>query len=105
MGKPRGTHYVVTASFTATGAPAYLSRQGDWVSDLQAAATFEDEQRKNGALAQAAKDEALVCDAYAFMVSFEGELIDPLSAREAIRAEGPSVFVRRPDEGLARKRG
>ena len=41
--------------------------------------------------------QRLVCDPYTFPVRFEASAIDPLSARENIRAKGPSIPIRRPD--------
>jgi hypothetical protein len=48
-------------------------------------------------LEQAARQERVVCDPYFFDVRVQRELLEPLSARERIRAQGPSTRVRRPD--------
>jgi hypothetical protein len=50
-------------------------------------------------LEQAAGQERVVCDPYFFEVRVQSEAIEPLSARELIRARGPSTRVRRPDAG------
>jgi hypothetical protein len=42
----------------------------------------------------------MISDPYVIEVRAEGGAIDPLSARERIRASGPTVRIRRPDPGL-----
>jgi hypothetical protein len=92
-----GTHFVISASFTESGAPAYLTGDGSWSPNLQAATTIPSEAERDEKLAEALRHERVVCDAYFFDVRVEGSVIDPLSARERIRAEGPTVRIRRPD--------
>ena len=92
-----GTHFVISASLTDTGAPVYLTPEGTWSSDLQRAATVESEAERDRLVEQALTQERLVCDPYFFDVRVEGGVIDPLSAREYIRAAGPTVRIRRPD--------
>lgn len=92
-----GTHFVISASFTESGAPAYLTPDGSWSRDLQAAAAVGTEAERDALLERALRNEREVCDAYFFDVSVDGGVIDPLSTRERIRAEGPSVRIRRPD--------
>jgi hypothetical protein len=56
------------------------------------------DEERDRLLAQAEKQQRIVCDPYVFDVRVEpGGTIDPLSARERIRAFGPSTRVRRPD--------
>jgi hypothetical protein len=43
------------------------------------------------------EQERIVCDPYAIQVSLTSEGLDPLSARETIRATGPTTRLRRPD--------
>jgi len=38
-------------------------------------------------------------------VRADGSTLDPLSARERIRANGPTIPMRRPDSGLRRGSG
>jgi hypothetical protein len=97
MAKPKGTHFVISASSTATGAPVYLKEGGAWSDRLQDAACWASEAERDAALIPAAAREDLVCDAYSFMVLIKEGAIDPMSARESIRAQGPTVRVRRPD--------
>lgn len=92
-----GTHFVISASFTDTGAPAYLTARGEWSRDLQQAAPIESEAERDALLERVMRDERLVCDAYYFDVRVEPSGIDPLSTRERIRAEGPTTRGRRPD--------
>jgi hypothetical protein len=45
------------------------------------------------------REEATVADPYFFGVRLEGTAIDPLTAREEIRAKGPTVAYGRHDHG------
>jgi uncharacterized protein DUF2849 len=92
-----GTHFVISASFTDTGAPAYLTADGGWSGELQSAVLIEGEAERDEQLARALRQERVVCDPYFFDAKRVGKLIDPISTREKIRAEGPTVRVRRPD--------
>jgi hypothetical protein len=92
-----GTHFVISASLTDTGAPTYLTKDGGWTRDLQAALLVQSEVERDSLLEAALRQERLVSDPYFFDVRLEGSAIDPLSARERIRAEGPTTRIRRPD--------
>lgn len=92
-----GTHFVISASFLESGAPAYLAPGGVWVSELQQAWTIASEAERDAWLDRALQQERVVCDPYFFDVRREGTAIDPLSTRERIRAEGPTIRIRRPD--------
>ena len=97
MAQRAGTHFVISAQFLGTGGPAYLTGDGAWSADLQSAATVATDAERDGLLEQAAQQERVVCDPYFFEVRVYNQTIDPLSARERIRARGPSTRVRRPD--------
>lgn len=98
MAKSKGTHYVVTASVTETGAPTYLKADGSWSPRIQDAAYTESEAQAAGLVEEAnVHQQRHVSDPYSFMVLIENGKVDPMSARENIRAFGPSVRVRRPD--------
>ncbi|HXC53037.1 MAG TPA: DUF2849 domain-containing protein [Candidatus Limnocylindrales bacterium] len=97
MATPKGTHFVVTANFLASGGPAYRRTDRSWSPRLQDAHPVATEAERDAMLAEAVLEESEVADAYAFPVRLEGSLIDPLTAREEIRASGPSVAYRRPD--------
>lgn len=93
-----GTHFVISASLTETGAPAYLTRHGGWSRNLQQALALENEADRDAWLTHALRQQRLVCDPYFFDVRVEPSGIDPLSAREKIRASGrPTTRMRRPD--------
>jgi hypothetical protein len=92
-----GTHFVISANFTDSGAPAYLGAGGDWVRELQRALAIASEAERDDLLNRALLQERVVCDPYFFDVRLEGSVIDPISTRERIRAEGPTVRIRRPD--------
>jgi hypothetical protein len=97
MAKRSGTHYVISAQLLETGASAYLTAAGVWSTNLQDALTVVTDEERDALLAQAAKQERVICDPYFFDVRVEHNTIDPLSARERIRAFGPTTRVRRPD--------
>lgn len=95
MAKLKGTHHVVTANFTESGAPAYLTSSGNWSPEFQLAHATESEEEANLLLAAAMKQERIVADAYTIMVNRSQERNEPLSQRESIRAYGPTVQLRR----------
>jgi hypothetical protein len=97
MAKRSGTHYVISAQLLETGASAYLTAAGVWSTNLQDALPVVTDEERDVLLAQAGKQERIVCDPYFFDVRVDRNAIDPLSARERIRAFGPSTRVRRPD--------
>ena len=99
MAHPKGTHLVISASLTTTGAPAYALEDGTWTDSLNKAFTFDaaDESTLGSMLTRAKNQEAEVCDPYEFAVKLIDGGLDPLSAREQIRATGPATRLRRPD--------
>lgn len=97
MATPKGTHFVISANFLGSGAPSYRRQDGSWSGDLQQAWPVPSEAERDAVLAEAAREERTVADAYAFPVRLDGAVIDPLTAREEIRAKGPSVAYRKGD--------
>lgn len=98
MAKSKGTHFVVSASLTESGAPAYLTPRG-WSTQLADASPFEHEADANARVQVAETEEQhIVSDPYTFSVTLEAGSPVPISVRESIRAEGPTVRVRRPDD-------
>jgi hypothetical protein len=95
--QPRGNRFVVSAGLTKTGAPTYLRPDGSWSPDLQEAAAVESAEERDRLVALALQQEELIADPYAFAVDVTNGKIDPLTAREHIRANGPTVPYRRPD--------
>jgi hypothetical protein len=102
MGQRAATHFVISAQFLGTGAPAYLTAGGAWSGDLQRATLLPTGVQQERLLEQAALQESVVCDPYCFEVQVRNETIAPLSARERIRAQGPTTRIRRPDAGEGR---
>jgi hypothetical protein len=97
MAIPTGTHFVISASLTSTGAPTYRDANGAWVTDLKQAHPAADEAERDRMLEASQLEEHEVCDPYPFAVCVEDGGIVLLTAREKIRATGPTVPVRRPD--------
>jgi hypothetical protein len=97
MSFAKPTHYVVTAGYTDDGAVAYLRTDGTWTGTLADAAPWTTEAEADAKTALAKKQERIVCDPYAFGVLVHNGVIDPMTAREGIRAQGPTTPIRRPD--------
>ncbi len=98
MATPTGTHFVVSAVATSSGAPVYRRADGTWASDVHDAHPAADEAERDRMLAAARGEEREVCDPYAFPVQLDGDRVVLLTVRERIRAAGPTVPVRRPDK-------
>ena len=97
------THWIITANFTADGSVAYLRADGSWGPHLSEARLFLSEDDTRALVQHAVQHEQfLVCDPYGIDVHVSDAGIETLTAREAIRARGPSVPIRRPDNGLER---
>jgi hypothetical protein len=100
---PAANHWVVTGKFTADGANAWRRLDGTWARSLAEAGLLSDEATAKSLTAAAiASEQREISDPYVIEVYAEGGTIDPLTARERIRANGPTVPVRRPDSGLPR---
>lgn len=97
MAKLKGTHHVITASFTETGSPAYLVADGSWSPNLQEAWAIESDDECALRLDAAHAQQRLVSDPYSIRVEKRQALLEPLSQREAIRATGPSIPLTRFD--------
>lgn len=103
MNKP-ATHFIVTANYTDDGAVAYRCADGLWSRVLRDAGTFATEEEAKVVAERAASEEQReVADPYPIDVHVGSEGIEPTSARERIRAFGPTIPMRRPDTGLGRK--
>lgn len=97
MATPKGTHFVISANLLQSGACCWRRKDGTWATDLQEAHPAATEAERDAMLAEAQREEKAVADPYAFPVLVNGSTIDPLTAREEIRAKGPTVAYRRPD--------
>jgi hypothetical protein len=102
---PRANHWVVTGKFTDDGANAWRRADGTWSRRLADAGVLDDEATgKAFAADTTAREQREITDPYVIEVYAEGDAIDPLTARERIRANGPTVPLRRPDSGLSHRR-
>lgn len=99
-----GIQWIVTANFTADGAVAYRREDGSWSGQLAESALFADEDATKPAVTHAAqKEQRLVSDPYPIDVRVGENGIEALTARERIRAYGPTTPLRRPDSGMPRR--
>jgi sulfite reductase (NADPH) hemoprotein beta-component len=89
---PIGTVKVLTANRLAPGEVIYWSGPAGWQPALQQAYVLDDAAAE-AALKQAAEwvQRCEIVAPYVFPVRLEGGHIVPVSAREMIRANGPSV--------------
>lgn len=100
---PAPNHWVVTGKFTDDGANAWRRADGTWSRSIAEAGLVSDEATgKSLAAAAVANEQREISDPYVIEVHAEGGAIDPLTARERIRANGPTVPLRRPDRGPPR---
>ena len=88
-----GSLFVVTANRTDDGAVLYLRVDRTWTSQLAEAHLVEDETQRDALIAWGEQQQRDVCDPYAFEVKVVEGAIDPLSARERIRAAGPAPVL------------
>lgn len=96
--------FVVTANFTDDGSVAWRRADGSWGKRLAESGLVDDEAAATALAASAnAAEQRLVSDPYVIEVFADGGTIDALTARERIRANGPTVPLRRPDSGVARR--
>ena len=99
---PAATHWVVTGKFTDDAGNAWRRADGTWSRRLAEAGLVADEATAKTHVASAIKHEQReISDPYVIEVRAQGDTIDPLSARERIRATGPTIRIRRPDRGAA----
>ena len=95
--------WIVTGNFTDDGAVAWRRADGTWSRRIAESGVVSDEATaKTLASAAAAKEQREICDPSAIEVQVNGDTINPLTARQRIRANGPTVPVRRPDGGVSR---
>ncbi|HWU87274.1 MAG TPA: DUF2849 domain-containing protein [Kofleriaceae bacterium] len=96
------THWIVTANFTEDGAVAWRRADGSWSRRLADAGLLEEAAAKATAAEAAQTEQREISDPYVIEVHADGTTIDPLTARERIRADGPTIRLRRPDPGASR---
>jgi len=95
---PAPNRWVVTGKFTDDGSNAWRRADGTWSRRLVEAGLYTEEALANAQVAETiANEQRQISDAYVIKVYAFGATIDPLTARERIRANGPTIRVRRPD--------
>jgi hypothetical protein len=100
-----GTHFVITANATDDGAPVYLRPDRTWTRLLPEALATDDEVVRDELLALAGQQQRQICDPYAFKVELADGQPVATTARERIRAQGPTTPLRRPDTSSPRLTG
>lgn len=100
---PTAKHWIVTGNFTDDGAVAWRRADGTWSRRIAEAGLLDDEASAKAIAATShANEQREICDPSGIEVHVTGSAIDPLTARQRIRANGPTVPLRRPDGGIAR---
>ena len=93
-----GTHWVVTGKVTDDGSNVWRRADGTWSSRLDEAGLLTDEASAKAIVARTvATEQRHVSDPYVIEVAAKDGVIDALTARERIRATGPTIRLRRPD--------
>ena len=92
------TSWIVTANFTEDGAVAWRRSDGTWSRAVAEAGVLASEATaKDLAAAATQHEQRAITDAYVVQVRALDGAIELPSARERIRANGPTVRIRRPD--------
>jgi len=91
------THWIVTGNFTEDGAVAWRRADGTWSRRIADAGLVDEPTAKAQSTASGATEQRLICDPYGIEVAVAAGVIDPLTARQRIRANGPTIQIRRPD--------
>ena len=95
---PPANHWVVTGKFTEDGANSWRRADGTWSRQIAEAGLLADEASATALAATVrAAEQREISDPYVIAVYASNDSIDPLSARERIRANGPTIRIRRPD--------
>lgn len=95
------TCFVITGSLTEEGCVAYLKSDDTWATTIVEAHPFETEADAEAKLGAVKAAESVITEPYVFPAELDGSTIRPVSAREILRAKGPSTRLRRPDESRA----
>jgi hypothetical protein len=89
--------WVVTANYTGDGGVAYMRADKSFTAQAAEAAVLATKDEAEALCKHALQAERIVSDPYLIEVAGEPGALDLLTARERIRATGPTVPVRRPD--------
>ncbi len=100
MSQAPALKWVVTGNFTADGAVAYLRSDGSVTPKLAEAGLLATKQDAESLRKVALGKEAVIADPYLIEVAELPSGRDPLTARERIRSQGPTIRLRRPDPQL-----
>ncbi|PRQ08521.1 DUF2849 domain-containing protein [Enhygromyxa salina] len=86
--------WIITGSATESGAPIYLQTNNRWTHKLSAGHPIASEAERQSLLDAAKAQQRKVCDPYWIEVR-RAELghLAPVSLREKIRAEGPTISL------------
>lgn len=87
--------WTVTANRLADGAVMYLRADQLWSGGLDEAWTADEKEVAESRLGWAREQQHVVCDPYVLPLRREGGRVEPVSARERIRAEGPAPTLGR----------
>lgn len=88
-------HFIVTANRLSDGGVVYLGADRRWTPVHAEAWATEDREAADARLAWAKDQERVVCDPYVVDVDWVDGAPAPKSARERIRAEGPTPTLER----------
>jgi hypothetical protein len=87
--------FVVTANRTSDGRAVYLTADRRWSEALSEAHPAPDEDAQEAALTWARTQQYDVCDPYLLSVTESEGRLSAITARERIRATGPSWIAQR----------
>jgi len=88
---PAPTHSIVTANYTEDGAVAWRRADGTWSRQIAEAGLLDAPAATAAAATAKATEQREISDPYVIEVHADGATIDPLTARERIRANGPTI--------------
>ena len=92
------TLWIVTGNFLEDGNVAWRRADGTWSRAIADAGVVDSEANaKAHVTAAIQREQRVICAPYVIEVKVEGGVILPQSARERIRATGPTIRIRRPD--------
>ena len=95
---PAPTHWIVTGNFTEDGSVAWRRADGTWSRRIADAGLVDEPTAKAQSATAGATEQREICDPYGIEVDASGDTIDPLTARQRIRANGPTIQLRRPGQ-------
>jgi hypothetical protein len=83
--------FVVTGNATVDGGPIYWGGELGWSRNVADALVLDEASAHARSRAAAGDSQAIVCDPYAIEVSTADGQLRPVTLKERIRAEGPTV--------------